>query len=308
MLLLALGALALPAQEYSFEAAQTLLKKQCQGCHSGKTAAGGFDIAQVSSARSLADRAQTWSRAAGRVKRGEMPPKGVPGPDFESRERFVTWVDASLRSVACASGTVTGPPRVRRLNRDEYSATVRDLLNIHINAANALPADGAGGEGFDNAAETLFLSPIHAEKYLDAARRALDYALKDPKSRDKFLTAVPGAGLSPTDAARKVLQTFLPRAFRRPATDEEVSRYLALFTAGRKNGESFEDAISFALEGVLISPGFLFRVEDSGDYALASRLSYFLWGSMPDDALFELAARNQLHQPENLRGAGRTAC
>jgi len=90
------------------------------------------------------------------------------------------------------------PALVRRLNRAESSSTLRDLLNVHLDAGGMLPADGAGGEGFDNAAETLFLSPIHAEKYLDAAKMALEFGIKDPRSRAKFLVATP-APVSPLE-------------------------------------------------------------------------------------------------------------
>ena len=95
---------------------------------------------------------------------------------------------------------------------------------MHFNAGHGLPADGGGGEGFDNAAETLFLSPIHAEKYLEAAKLALGYAIKDPRSRAKFLIATPGPGVSPESAARTILEEFLPRAFRRPV-DAETAKW-----------------------------------------------------------------------------------
>lgn len=85
----------------------------------------------------------------------------------------------------------------------------------------------------------------------------------------------------------KVIEAFLPRAFRRSASEEEVERRLALFRSAQKRGETFDGSILFALQGVLISPHFLFRLEEpnpgprlAGDYALATRLSYFLWGSM----------------------------
>ena len=107
-----------------------------------------------------------------------MPPKSTVSID--QREQFVTWLQQTLRDQACSSGPVPGPAPVRRLNRTQYTATIRDLLNLHVNVGAILPADGAGGEGFDNAAETLFISPIHAEKYLDAAKTALDFASKDP--------------------------------------------------------------------------------------------------------------------------------
>jgi hypothetical protein len=192
---------------------------------------------------------------------------------------------------------------MRRLSRDEYASTMRDLLNVAFNAGHALPSDGAGGEGFDNAAETLFLSPIHAEKYLEAARESLDYAAKDPKSRKTFLIAEPREGVSPEQAARQVLDAFLPRAFRRPVNSGEVDRYMSLFRNRQQRGDGFEQAILFALRGVLASPNFLFRIEKPNhspdprlvdDYAMASRLSYFLWGTMPDQVLFDLAAAGKL--------------
>jgi hypothetical protein len=243
-----------------------------------------------------------WGRIVARVRAGEMPPKGQPAPTADERAQFVATIDAALKASACAHGATPGAYPLRRLNRDEYGATLRDLLNVHVNTAHALPSDGAGGEGFDNAAETLFISPIHAEKYLAAAKEALEYAAKDPQSRAVFLT-------SDSDA-EKVLSTFLPRAFRRPARPGEVERYLSFFRSAQKRGESFDRSILFALEAVLISPNFLFRVEEPNpaaearlvdDYALASRLSYFLWGSMPDAALFNLAAKGKLQDPEVLK-------
>ena len=94
-----------------------------------------------------------------------------------------------------------GPAMLRRLNRTEYATTIRDLLGIHIDAAEALPSDGAGGEGFDNAADTLFISPIHAEKYLDAARTALRHAFADTRAKRRILIAQPSSEISPEDAA-----------------------------------------------------------------------------------------------------------
>lgn len=232
-----------------------------------------------------------------------MPPKGAPVPAAGEREQAVQWLRDILHNTACADGISPAPFQARRLNRAEYASTVRDLLNIHINAGFALPADGAGGEGFDNAAETLFLSPIHGEKYLDAARLALEYAFKDPRSKGAFLTARPGAELSADAAARQVLERFLPRAYRRPVKPQELERAMALFRTALQRDDSYESAVRFALTGVLLSPNFLFRIEESNpapepalvdSYAMASRLSYFLWGSMPDQTLVDLAAANRL--------------
>ncbi len=301
---------AVLADDFSFEKSQSFLKSYCWTCHQGKAAVGGFDVERVGTPDSLASHSQKWMAAIRRVKNGEMPPKNAPSPALDLREQFTHWADENVRAAICAGGMVAGPSPIRRLNRDEYMATIRDLLDLQMDVASALPADGAGGEGFDNAAETLFLSPLHSEKYMAAAKFAMDYTAKEFKSRNKILIAKPGPGVSANAAARQILQAFLPRAFRRPVTDTEVTQYLALFQAAQKQRQPFDASIFFALRGALVSPRFLFRTEapNTGtepkpvdQYAMASRLSYFLWGSMPDEFLFDLAAEGKLHDPEVLK-------
>ncbi len=101
--------------------------------------------------------------------------------------------------------------------------------------------------------------------------------------------------------AKRVLKQFMERAFRRPVGEEEVTPYFALYDRVRGNTPTFEDAIREALAMVLISPDFLYLVEPSGeekrplnDWEVASRLSYFLWGTMPDKKLFAAAEKKQL--------------
>ncbi len=284
----------------TFPEAQAFLKTYCEACHRGKTATGGFQLDKVESEKSFAMETHAWTRLKTRIEAGEMPPKGLPEPMLAARETFAKWVDSELKREACSSGTTVGPRPLRRLNRDEYTATVQDLLDIHLDIGGSLPADGAGGEGFDNAAETLFLSPLHSEKYLDTAKLAMDFAAKEFKSRARILVAKPGPGVTPEMAARKILAKFLPRAFRQPVGESDMGPYLELFRLARSKGEEFEPAVFFMLRAVLVSPKFLFRLEQ-GEYALASRLSYFLWGSLPDELIFDLAAAKKLNRPEVLR-------
>jgi hypothetical protein len=293
----------------TFSQAHGFIKSYCIGCHHPKAAAGGFDATQLTE-ESLTARPRLWSKALTRVREHEMPPVNAPKPPLEARESFTSFVETSLRTAACTDGIQAGPGLTRRLNRAEYGATVGDLLGIHINAGHALPADGAGGEGFDNAAETLFLSPVHAEKYLEAAKLAVEYAMSDPKSRAVFLSAEPKEGVTPEDAARKVLALNLRRAFRRAVADDEVGKYMEFFRRSQKKGESYRTSIGYALQAVLISPHFLFRIEEPNPvseprltpgFEMASRLSYFLWGSMPDDALLDLAAQGRLQDAEVLK-------
>ena len=110
---------------------------------------------------------------------------------------------------------------------------------------------------------------------------------------------------APREQARQILARFAGRAFRRPASKEEVDRYVKLYDRRRDAGDGFEAAVATALQAVLVSPSFLFRVElddrpgEKGprpvsEYHLASRLSYFLWSSMPDEELLALAAKGEL--------------
>jgi len=184
------------------------------------------------------------------------------------------------------------------------------LLDLQVDLTNSLPADGAGGEGFDNSGETLFLSPLLLEKYMKTAQFAMDAAAKEYKSREKIFVARPGNGVSQEQAAREILKSFLPRAFRRPVAQDDLAQYLTLFRSARKQGQDFEPALLFTLRAVLVSPRFLFLVEPantSGDtrrldaYSLASRVSYFLQGSMPDELLSDVAAAGKLHEPAVVR-------
>ncbi len=146
-----------------------------------------------------------------------------------------------------------------------------------------------------------------------------------PASHRRIFTAAPGPGKAKGEAAREILAGFAERAFRRPVAAEEVERLARLFEAADRQGDSFEGAVRVPLTAVLVSPHFLFRVERDrpalsegrsarvegpppagggtpavGDYELASRLSYFLWSTMPDEELFESARQGRLRDPKVL--------
>ncbi len=125
-----------------------------------------------------------------------------------------------------------------------------------------------------------------------------------PIPHKKIMAHTPGAARP--EATREILERFAAKAYRRPVTKAEVDRLAGLVEKAEKAGEPWEGGIQIALQAVLCSPKFLFRVEldhrpDSKDphlideYHLASRLSYFLWSTMPDDELFALAAKKELH-------------
>ena len=154
----------------------------------------------------------------------------------------------------------------------------------------------AGAADFDNNADTLFVPPILMERYLQAAGEILDAA-----KPERLFFVRPGKAVSAREAARKILSRYATLGFRRPVDAMEVERLLAPVRCGGKTGRGFSrPSVKFALKAVLVSPNFLFRAEQSkpaqdaypiNDYELASRLSYFLWSSMPDEELFPLAAQ-----------------
>lgn len=138
-----------------------------------------------------------------------------------------------------------------------------------------------------------------------------------PKSEAyrRVMVCTPGPdAASRQNCARKILGAVARRAFRRPVTSEETDRFVGLVTQVVDDGGSFDQGIELALQAILVSPDFLFLVESGPaperlqpdgtyrltDFELAARLAYFLWSSMPDEALFKLAQRDELHDPRNL--------
>jgi hypothetical protein len=131
-------------------------------------------------------------------------------------------------------------------------------------------------------------------------------------SHQKIIIASPTGPNDKEPTARKVLEKFATKAFRRPVKKEETDRFVKLFKLADSQGEPFEKAIQLPLRAILVSPHFLFKVElDSdpnnpdaihtvNDFELATRLSYFLWSTMPDDELYTLAEQGKLRQPATL--------
>ena len=127
-----------------------------------------------------------------------------------------------------------------------------------------------------------------------------------PESYRRVMIAHPSATVTKPEAAEKIIRHFATRAYRRPAQDSEVSRLMAVWAKADSDGRPFERSIDHVLKAVLVSPAFLFRMEldpqpgETGnihtlnEYELASRLSYFLWASMPDDELFAMAEQGKL--------------
>lgn len=138
-----------------------------------------------------------------------------------------------------------------------------------------------------------------------------------PETHRRIVFTVPDKTKSPEACAREIFQRFATRAYRRPVTDDELGGLVKLVSIAMKSGESFDNAIQLGVQAVLVSPNFLFRFERDvkpndpkavhavADYELATRLSYFLWSTMPDDELFSAAERGELRKPDVLEAQAR---
>lgn len=152
-----------------------LLEKFCWGCHGEDRAKGGIALDQVADVEALRGDAVTWQSVLQQVALHTMPPEGRPQPDWEERETIRIWIDRVLYPVDCEHPD-PGHITLRRLNRAEYDHTIRDLFGVDLKPAARFPADDSG-YGFDNIADVLTLSPMHMEKYFQAAEEILDQVL-----------------------------------------------------------------------------------------------------------------------------------
>jgi len=199
-----------------------------------------------------------------------------------------------------------GTKLVHRLNSYEYNNTVQDLLGTTLAPATANWFDGEAG-GFDNIAETHRVDEAQYQRYFDAAGTLTDDVFANPALVSSIVTC---AAQDDVPCVQSIIQSFGARAWRRPLSAEEVTTYTTVYTAARTQGEDHTASIKQVVRSLLSSAEFLFRIETDpvGDvaphlltgYDLASRLSYFLWSSMPDAALFTTAADNSLHDPATL--------
>jgi len=439
------------AKASSFERdIQPLLANNCTTCHNDQLASGGLDLAKFSTASSILQHRDGWERIVRKVRTGEMPPEGLPRLPVAQIEALVKFVQSEFekadRNVKPDPGRVTA----RRLNRNEYSNTIRDLLAVDFRAERDFPTDDSG-HGFDNMSDVLTISPVLMEKYIAAAERIASRAIggdplpkkpveaeyhikhktirrldastieathrldwdgeyivriglpgergQDAKpvtlgfwmngkllqtslvetkpskleyfdpysdtelrlalpagdhvfragfinddfvktvpekelfnskknkflnsitfvgpfpakvekaSRKKILTCDPNTGAACVD---KILSALARRAYRRPVTRAEVAALAKFAAMAKAEGQSMEQGIQLAIQAILVSPHFLFRIERDldptdpskvhkiSDLELASRLSYFLWTSMPDDELLSIAEAGKLRQPSVL--------
>ena len=451
---------------------QPLLSAYCIRCHGPDVQTAEIDFSAFDDHGSILRSRPLWLRALRVLLENEMPPTGAQ-PTVEERQRMVAWIDDAVNNLDWSEYRQPGSVTIPRLNRKEYNNTIRDLTGLDLRPGDSFPADGQGESGFRNDRDGLFVAPVLAEKYLQAAGIVVDELIATKTSKDplkvrleiedffrtetnheftsygldlrnyqqtvyRYVTfprfgryrfrvrawgespaagqlpgvtlrvggrmvgqshvaadpqspaiyefeanilrgshrvslhwfksqtaltnehnrrlaeehqqarelakaegkkppaapvllsldwvevaealttgqdgslvwiAEPGAGMDGREAARRILENFAQRAYRRRVGLAEVEPLLAFYDRASERGESFERSVGLALRAALVSPKFLYRSEGGGtaafdhlldDYELASRLSYLLWMSMPDAELSELARTGSLGNEQTL--------
>jgi hypothetical protein len=316
-----------------------LLDRYCIRCHDRNAAEAGVVLATLRDPISEAGQRSLLRRMADKLRTAEMPPEGEPRPDDQELETLNSWLDTAIGGDDRASRRVS-LRRLNRAEynhtirdligldlhpADEFPTD--DVGDGFDNSAEVLSTPPILLEMYLAAAETMigeaFRSPEVRDRLMNPPRDTVPRAFRKytPPARsargDKTLRTAPVAAdheLERQQHLYDILLYFCDRAFRRPARHDEITRLLALVVAAERDGEHPEVALQLALRAALVSPHFLFLTDPStsdtgattdsvpvNDFALASRISYFLWSSMPDDPLFRLAAQGSLRRKETLR-------
>jgi len=212
-----------------------------------------------------------------------------------------------------ALAAVAADTRLTRLSHAQYQHTVRDLLGLRGALDLTFAPDALNGFGFETS-NAFRVDPRIGPQY-----RAMAEALAERAVGDAAILA----HILPCDRAAsgcrdEFLRAFGERAFRRPLSTGDLATFGALFDAGARlfeSGNAFLDGVRVTLEAMLQAPEFLYRTESGtlgadgrarlSDFEVASRLAYFLYDSMPEEALFSAARAGQLHTPEQVAAAAR---
>ena len=311
-----------------------ILQAHCVSCHNPTKRVGGVDLTPFENESAVLKDHKLWRRVIEQVETEQMPPDdekftAAMGTTLVSGlKQTLALLDQGHPSLLDP-----GPSLVRRLSHVEYRNAIRDLTGVDLDVAQrvGLPQDSTGSS-YENIAAALLVQPTLLEKYFTAADLVLDRLFgplptapktkpawqsdaeikKQQQQRDAFFAMVPETADRATTQA--FLARFTRRAWRRPIAATELDRLLKIYDAALAQGDAPRTALRRTLKPILVAPDFLFRIEADrtpvapapgtivaaarvSDVELASRLSFFLWSSIPDDELLAVAEANQLSQP-----------
>ena len=287
------------------------LQKHCSSCHGENSPEGGLSFVKYRDSANIQTDYELWEHVVRLLNERQMPPADEPQPTPKETAAVVIAIRDELAKFDCSAAQHPGRVTIRRLNKVEYNNTICDLLGLDFKPANDFPSDDVG-EGFDNIGDLLTIPPILMEKYLAAAEEIATRALADESARKRILVHTPADESKRVETAIRNVREFAERAYRRPIDGEEAQQLFAIMRFAFEQGAPDHEIMSTVVQAILVSPHFLFRIErdpsrddkngirELDDFEVATRLSYFLWSSLPDEELFSLARAGKLKQQETL--------
>ena len=299
-------------QDYAQDV-QPFLEKFCIECHGGKKVKGKVDFTKMKTDADRAAAFETWEVAVELMKDGEMPPDAAKQPSAADLEIVFKWYQKRFVDSVKAH---PGHFKARRLSAREYRNTLETLVGFELEVAvieaqqteaekslvmKLLPTDPPGKSGFKNDTHGNPLTSMIWDQYSYIADKALDRLFTPARRKNlaAYTGPIPESGLSAANA-EQLLKKFLPRVHRR-----QVDHKLIAAACERvRTSKDLVTSLKREMKSVLLSPAFIYRgllttgAKESqrpvDEFELAERLSYFLWGDMPDDALRQSAAAGRL--------------
>lgn len=288
---------------------QAFLRQHCERCHNTTDASGGLNLELLSSGESVSRTLDELERIAQVLSDRTMPPEGNPVPPERSVRSFITWLEGRPSFALCeeletdeSTRNYQGYIHSRRLTRLEFRNAIRDLLGVTLSEADLPSQDGFGGEGFDNVGDILFTGTSQIEDYLHST----SVALTEARRNNCRWVATSDNETALDCLSPESLRAFCRMAWRRPVASEEINQLQELLASGRTKGLSHDQCIILVYQSILMSPNFLFVLEPAPEsqgvyrlspHELATRLSIFLWSSIPDEELLGLADSGQILNP-----------
>ena len=314
-----------PRQKHYWKTVRPIIEKHCYSCHNGEDNKGGINMERYDFIISIVRDGELFQKVMEVVDNRTMPPEIRPPMAQKDIDTLNFYINSYLETALAEKDPGIIAPR--RLNNQEYRYAIQDLLGINIDVDSIFPSDPSGGAGFDNQARILYLSPLLVERYFETADYLIDTLYSDLKAwrrlvpeykehlgvwlRNFWYKNILGRDVSlerPLNKASEVVFPFATLAYRRFLSQEDKTKLLAFFEQiylqSTDKTEQFDTAIKETLKMILVSHHFLYRQEQDplvelpypiSNFELASRLSFFLWSSIPDQQLLEVAYRENLH-------------
>jgi hypothetical protein len=278
-----------------------VIEKHCFSCHGPDKGKGGVRLHEFADTKSLFRDPKLWEKVIESMRDEAMPPDDKPQPGTDERTRVVEWLEHTLDNPTdeMVPKDPAGPSFIGSANVSTTTRFATFSASIRTRPMISLPTAAEAADSTTTRQRSS--SRLSWSKSISPQRPG---SSRKP-NRNGYSSSGRTEQLTKDEAARKVIEQFLPRAFRRPVEPDETARFHKLYSDAAARGESWEDAVKSALRAALVSPTFCFawRFRERRKlthWAISSwpaGFPIFLWSSMPDSELFELAAKQRLRDP-----------